>query len=107
MEPEGGSGSSPVHGVIPVNGGFKMDKASEQFGKATHRRLSSLKVLVKPLDNELDLSKSDKDIALSRGLVENMLDTVEMFIEDFEAAYGGRTERQGTAENKPQVTRLN
>lgn len=84
-----------------------MDKASEQFGKATHRRLSSLKVVVKLLDNELDLGKSDKDIALSRSLVENMLDTIEVFIEDFEAAYGGRSERQGAGENKPQVTRLN
>jgi hypothetical protein len=83
-----------------------MDKASDQLGKVTHRRLATLKILVKLLDNELDLAKTDKDIPVSRALFENMLDTIEMFVEDFEGAYGGR-ERTGATDNKPQVTRLN
>jgi hypothetical protein len=87
----------------------KTTRSPEQLGKVIHRRLSSLKVIAKLLENELDLAKTDNGL-LGRDLVENMLDTVELFIEDFEGGYGlagARSERMAVVYAKPQVTRLN
>ena len=87
-----------------------MEKSPDNAGKVTHRRLSALKVLSKLMEHELDLGKSDKEVTLNRHLAENMLDTLELFIEDFEEVYGIKgspSERKVVADNKPQVTRLN
>jgi hypothetical protein len=45
-------------------------------------------------------------VTLDRQLAESMLDTVEIFIEDFEKTHGGGTARPA-ADAKPAVTRLN
>jgi hypothetical protein len=87
-----------------------MEKSPDNLGKVTHRRLSSLKVLSKLMEHELDLGKSDKEVTLNRHLAESMLDTLELFIEDFEEVYGvkgGAGADRKVVETKPQVTRLN
>ena len=82
-----------------------MDKTSEGgIGKYVHRRISQLKILTRLLEHELDSAKGAKDISLERGLLEDTLETLEIFIEDVDGASGG-------ARSRPQaekaVSRLN
>jgi hypothetical protein len=85
-------------------------ESMEKSDKASYlrRRLSQLKVLTRLFEHELDLGKGD-EIVFDRHLIENALDTLEVFIEDAEATIGGKTQRTLTekSEVKPQVTRLN
>lgn len=89
-----------------------MDKQLDgSIGNFVHRRLSQLKVLARLVEHELSAAKGSKDINLERDLVENLLDTVEIFIEDFEVAHTGvareRTAARASVDaNKPAVTRL-
>ena len=71
-----------------------------------HRRMSQIKVLARLLEHEIGNAKG-QDMTLDRGLVENVLDTLEIFIDDFEIARGGKAREKRNAESKPQVTRLN
>ena len=82
-----------------------MDKATEGIGKFVHRRMSQLKILSRLLEHELDAAKGAKDITLERGLVEETLDSLELFIEDVEAA-GGANGRTRVVPEKT-VSRLN
>ncbi len=67
-----------------------MEKTTDgSIGKFVHRRMSQLKILSRLLEHELDSSKGAKDISLERGLVEDTLETLEIFIEDVEGANGG------------------
>jgi hypothetical protein len=77
------------------------------IGNYTHRRLAHLKVISRLIEHELSGAKGSKDLSMERDLVENVLDTLEMFIEDFEDMHGGRTGTRAAAESKPAVTRLN
>jgi hypothetical protein len=70
------------------------------------RRLSQLKLLSRLVEHELNAGKGGKDVTLDRQLAESILDTVEIFIEDFEKTHGGGAARPA-AEAKPAVTRLN
>ncbi len=77
------------------------------IGSFVHRRMSQLKILTRLLEHEVSSGKG-QEVTLDRGLAENMLDTIEIFIDDFEIARGGKPrERRGSGEAKPQVTRLN
>ncbi len=80
-----------------------MDKQSDT-GRSIHRRISALKVTTRLMEHELDAAKG-REITLDRDLLENMLDTIEVFVEDVDV---GRPEggRRGAAE-KQTVTRLN
>ena len=71
-----------------------------------HRRMSQIKVLSRLLEHEISSAKG-QDMTLDRGLVENVLDTLEIFIDDFEIARGGKAREKRSVETKPQVTRLN
>ncbi len=73
----------------------------------THRRLSHVKVVARLVEHELAAAKGSKDVTLERDILENVLDTLEMFIEDFEDVHGGRGASRAAAEPKPAVTRLN
>ncbi len=69
------------------------------------RRLSQIKVLARLVEHELATAKSSKDVTLDREIAENILDTLEVYIDDFESAPTSKRNRQG--EPKPSVTRLN
>lgn len=82
-------------------------QADSNIGSFVHRRMSQVKVLARLLEHELSSAKG-QDLTLDRNLVENMLDTIEIFIDDFEVARGGKArEKRGQVESKPTVTRLN
>jgi hypothetical protein len=89
-----------------------MEKLAEaNIGSFVHRRLSQIKILSRLIEHELEVAKGAKDVSLGRDLVENVLDTLEIFVEDFEEAHKG-TPRETTwvcanADAKPSVTRLN
>ncbi len=60
------------------------------------------------LENELDGAKGGREVTVDRHLLENVLDTVEMFVEDCEEATGTRRSAgHGAVEQKPAVARLN
>ena len=82
-----------------------MEKTDASIGKFVGRHLSQIKVLSRLLEHELDASKTSKEIALDRAIVENILDTMEIFIEDCEKVSGRGRER--SAGEKPAVARLN
>ncbi len=84
-----------------------MEKKVE-LDRFVQRHLSQLKVLTRLMEHEIDLSKDASEITFDRDLTENMLDTIEIFIEDVEGSEpkSSRKERV-VAESKPAVTRLN
>lgn len=88
-----------------------MDKSTAESSNPTflRRHLSQLKVLTRLLEHEIDSAKG-AEISLDRELVESMLDTLEIFVEDVDggdtATKSGGRRAAATAE-KPSVTRLN
>ena len=76
------------------------------IGSFVHRRMSQLKVLSRLMEHEITANKG-QDVTFDRSLAENLLDTLEIFIDDFEIARGGKAREKRSAESKPQVTRLN
>lgn len=86
-----------------------MDKQSDAgIGKYVHRHVSQLKVLARLMEHELDASKGGAELTIDRELVESMLDTIEIFIEDVGSEQGGgRGVTSKPAAEKPAVTRLN
>lgn len=76
--------------------------------KDVRRHASQLKVLARLLEHELEGSQG-KDLVLDRELSENILDTIEIFIEDIDGG-SGREQRPGKERVQPKeatVTRLN
>ena len=84
-----------------------MEKKGE-LDRFVQRHLSQLKVLTRLMEHEIDLCKDTNEITFDRDLTENMLDTIEIFIEDVEGSEP-RANRKGRVapESKPAVTRLN
>ena len=82
-------------------------KSEVNVGKFVGRHLSQLKILTRLLDHELDATKGAREITLDRGLVENIIDTLEIFTDDCEGVRGGAGDRAAQAEQKPVVARLN
>ena len=87
-----------------------MDKNGSPEGKFVSRHLSQLKIVTRLFEHELDAAKGDS-VAFDRELVESVLDTLEIFIEDVDAVGAGASTRAEGASrksgDKPQVTRLN
>lgn len=83
-----------------------MEKSEATVGKFVGRHLSQIKVLTRLLEHELDAAKGAKDINLDRAIIENILDTMEIFCEDCERI-SGRGGRERAASEKPAVARLN
>ncbi len=84
-----------------------MEKKTE-IDRFVQRHLSQLKVLTRLMEHEIDLCKDASEVTFDRDLTENMLDTIEIFIEDVEGSEP-KTARKGRTqtESKPAVTRLN
>jgi len=87
-----------------------MDKQTDAvIGKYVHRHVSQLKILARLFEHELDAAKGD-DVTMDRELVESVLDTLEIFIEDVESQGGAEkraARKNSQAPEKPAVTRLN
>jgi hypothetical protein len=85
------------------------NKPDVNVGKFVSRHLSQVKIVSRLLEHELDAAKGGREVTLDRHLVENLLDTLEIFSDDCESASGvQRAERQkGINDPKPQVARLN
>jgi hypothetical protein len=73
--------------------------------KFISRHLSQLKILSRLLEHELEASKGAREVSLDRHLIENVLDTLEIFTDDCEAISGSRD--RSKPEAKPVVARLN
>ena len=85
-----------------------MDKQAEaNISTFVQRRLSQMKLLGRLVEHELTAAKGGKDVTMQRELVENMLDAIEIFVEDFERSHGDARPRSATNDAKPTVTRLN
>ena len=69
------------------------------------RHLSQLKILTRLLEHELDAAKGARDVQIDRHLLENVVDTLEIFTDDCETASGSSRERK--VDQKPVVARLN
>lgn len=81
-------------------------KSEVNVGKFVGRHLSQLKILARLLEHELEAAKGGRELTVDRHLVENVLDTLEIFVDDCEAASGAPRDRN-KVENKPVVARLN
>ena len=74
--------------------------------KFVGRHLSQIKILARLLEHELDAAKGAREVTMDRHLIENVLDTLEIFTDDCEAISGITRDRQ-KVESKPVVARLN
>ncbi|MBM3974743.1 MAG: hypothetical protein FJ301_11650 [Planctomycetes bacterium] len=74
--------------------------------KFVGRHLSQLKVLARLLEHELEAAKGSREVTVDRHLIENILDTLEIFTDDVEAVSGVSRDR-AKAEQKPVVARMN
>ena len=55
------------------------------------RRLHPVKISIDLLNHELELAKSEKEVTLRKEQLESIINTLEIFIEDYEAKYGKGT----------------
>lgn len=77
------------------------------IGSFVQRRMSQMKILARLFEHEVNTAKG-QDVVLDRGMAENMLDALEIYVDDFEIARGGKPrEKRQPAEQKQTVTRLN
>ena len=82
------------------------NKTEINVGKFVGRHLSQIKILARLLEHELEAAKGGREVTMDRHLVENVLDSLEIFVDDCETAGGAPRERR-TVEQKPVVARLN
>ena len=82
-------------------------KSEVNVGKFVGRHLSQLKILTRLLDHELDAAKGAREITLDRDLIENVIDTLEIFIEDVAGGDSSARAAKPAVAEKPAVTRLN
>jgi hypothetical protein len=66
------------------------------LSKYVERRLHPTRVTVNLLHHELELAKGNKDITLDRELLESVVTTLELFIEDFDSKF-----RTSAADERP------
>jgi hypothetical protein len=70
------------------------------------RHLSQVKILSRLLEHELEAAKGGREVTIDRHLIENVLDTLEIFTDDCESVSGVQRDR-AKVEPKPVVARLN
>jgi hypothetical protein len=84
------------------------NKPEGNVSKYVGRHLSQLKLMTRLMEHEVDAAKGGREVAVDRHLMENMIDTLEIFIEDCELASGTQRDRKPvTTADKPTVARLN
>jgi hypothetical protein len=80
-------------------------KPEVNLSKFVGRHLSQLKILSRVLEHELESAKGAREVQIDRQLIENALDTLEIFTDDCENVTGFSRERK--VEPKAVVGRLN
>ena len=81
-------------------------KSEVNVPKFVGRHLSQLKILSRLLEHELEAAKGAREVTIERGMLENVLDTLEIFTDDCESVSGVSRDR-AKVEAKPVVARLN
>ena len=81
-------------------------KSEVNVPKFVGRHLSQLKILSRLLEHELETAKGAREVTIDRGMLENVLDTLEIFTDDCESITGVSRDR-AKVEAKPVVARLN
>ena len=81
-------------------------KSEVNLPKFVSRHLSQLKILSRLLEHELEAAKGAREVTMDRHLIENVLDTLEIFTDDCESVSGSR-DRSKVEAAKPVVARLN
>ena len=81
-------------------------KSEVNLPKFVARHLSQLKILSRLLEHELEAAKGGREVTMDRHLIENVLDTLEIFTDDCESVSGSR-DRSKVEAAKPVVARLN
>ena len=82
------------------------NKTEVNVGKFVGRHLSQIRILARLLEHELEAAKGGREVTIDRVLVENVLDTIEIFVDDCETV-SGTTRDRSKIEQKPVVARLN
>jgi hypothetical protein len=82
-------------------------KPEVNLNKFVGRHLSQLKVLSRLLEHELEAGKGAREVTIERHLIENILDTLEIFTDDCESVTGSVRDRNKAEPQKPVVARLN
>jgi len=67
------------------------------FTKFVSRRLHPVRITVSLLNHEMEAAKGNKDVVLSRAVLESVISTMEIFIEDCDRAIP----KGGTADSPP------
>ena len=57
-----------------------------EIGKFVDRRLHPVRVSLGLMNHELELSRGDNVVTLDREVVRSLIETLSMFVEDFEAS---------------------
>ncbi len=83
-----------------------MENKEVNVPKFVGRHLSQLKILARLLEHELEAGKGGREVTMDRHLIENILDTLEIFTDDCENVSGFSRDRQ-KVDQKPVVARLN
>lgn len=81
-------------------------KPEVNVSKFIGRHLSQLKILARLFEHELESAKGAREVTMDRHMIENALDTLEIFTDDCEAASGISRER-AKMDQKPVAARLN
>ncbi len=81
-------------------------KSEVNVPKFVGRHLSQIKLLSRLLEHELEAAKGGREVTIDRGMLENVLDTLEIFTDDCESVTGVARDR-AKVEAKPVVARLN
>lgn len=80
-------------------------KSEVNVAKYVGRRISQLRLVARLMEHELEAAKGAREVMMDRQLLESVLDTLEVFVDDCESVSGGRD--RSKAEAKPVVARLN
>ena len=84
----------------------QLDQSTDAY---VSRHLSQMKILTRLVEHEVVAAKG-QNVTLDRELADNLLDTLEIFVEDVDYKTGGpKADRDGAKgqEGKATVTRLN
>ena len=81
-------------------------KSEVNVAKYVGRRIAQLRIIARLMEHELEAAKGAREVQMDRQLVESMLDTLEVFVDDCESVSGTSRDRN-KGENKPVVARLN
>lgn len=57
-----------------------------EIGKFVDRRLHGVRLALGLLNHEMELSRGDNVVSLDREVLRSVIETVSMFVEDFEAS---------------------